>query len=167
MAISVSRRTAAFALVALLASVAWWFWPTDTRAVAGAIDHLRSSAAAGDWEAFMTGVSRRYAHEGVTYGDLCEMGESLATMLGPCNVIVFRKRIKVQGNLATASVAFGAMASSGSSDRLQGAGRMVWQITFRKERGRWLVTKASPISMPGYLDRRVNTVKDLRRWLGI
>ena len=165
MSISVSPRTALLAGGFLVALVAWWLWPTETRAVASAINHLEEAAEAADWQDFMTGVSPSFNHEGVTYDDLRVMGQSLATMLGPCTVYVLRKQIKVQASRASAHVVFFGTAD-GPDARLRGTGRMVWQLSFRKERGQWLVTKAIPVDLP-YVRRHISNLQDIRDYLGI
>ncbi len=93
------------------------------------------------------------------------MAPSLAESLGPCDIYVLRKRIKVQGRLATVQIACLVSASEGRP-RFRGAGRMVWQVTFRKENGRWLVVKARPVELPG-VRASVATIRQLRGYLGL
>ena len=165
MAISVSRRTTLCALGFLAFVVAWWLWPTEKRAVSAAIDRLRGSAEAADWEGFLDGVSRGYNHEGTTYADLGAMGQPLAKMLGPCTIYILNERITVQGGRAIVNLVF-MVTASGQSARFRGTGKMTWQLTFRKEKGHWLLVRATPVKLP-YVRHNASTVRELRQYLGI
>ncbi len=165
MAVSLPRRTVLFLGLGLVALAIWWRWPTESRAVAEAIDRLQAAAEAGDWEAFMQGVSPRYNYEGTTFKDLRDMGKALTQMVGPCSVYIMRKRIHVQGSLASVQVVF-VVSANGSDARLRGTSKMTWMITFRKENGRWMAYKARPIELPFWRGTVVN-IKELCGYLGI
>ena len=165
MAIFLTRRTIVGLLLVLLVGVVWWVWPTEKRAVSAAIDRLEAWAEAADWQGFLGGVSPRYDHEGTTYADLKAMGPSLSSMVGPCSILVLRRRITVIGSRASAQLAFGVYAS-GTDARFQGTARMVWKLSFRKESDQWMLYKAVPVEVPN-MPRSVGTVKDLCQRLGL
>lgn len=159
-----SSRLTLGVVALLLALLAWWLWPTETRRVAKAIKGLEQAAEAGDWQSFMTGVSPRYNYEGFTHAQLAAWTQRLKTLVGDLNIYVLRKRINVQGNLASASLDLIA-TSSGSSSRFSGTDRSSWQLSFRKENGQWLLRKVTPVKV-GFGRRMFSSLRELKAWVG-
>lgn len=162
--VTTSTRLILSALAVVLGIMAWWLWPTETRRVAKAIKTLEQAAEAGEWESFMAGVSPRYNHEGVTYAQLADWTKGLDSLFGDLNIYVLRKRISVQGRLASANLDLIANSSGGSA-RFRGTDRSFWQVSFRHENGRWLVCKVTPVKV-GFGRLRFSSLRELKAWVG-
>jgi len=149
--------------VVLVVALAWWFWPRESRRVASVIRTVERAAEAGDWQAFMKEFSPRYHHEGLSYADLVEWAPRIAGQVGNLTIYILRKRISVQGNAATATLNLVA-TSSGRSARFSGTNQSSWQLSFRKQGGRWLIQKITPVDV-GSRWNRAASLKDIKRWL--
>lgn len=163
-ALSQSGKIVLVLLAAALVCLAWWLWPTEKRRVAQAIRRIERAAEAGDWQGLMAGVSKRYRHDGLRYDGLASAVEWMSKQVDAVDIYVLRKRITVQGNLATANLNLVA-SSSGPNARFAGTDRFVWQVSFRRENGQWLVYKINPVGVSAGR-RRVNSVKELLQWMG-
>ena len=161
--ISPRNRAAIAASTVLIAALAWWFWPRESRRVASVIRTVEQAAEAGDWRAVMEEFSPRYRHDGLSHADLVEWAPRIASQVGDLAIYVLRKRIKVQGNAATATLNLVA-TSSGRSARFSGTDRSSWQLSFRKQNDRWLIYKITPVDV-GSRWNRAASLKDIKRWL--
>ena len=111
----------------------------------------------------MAQFSPRYRHDGLSHSDLVEWAPRVAGQVGDLAIYILRKRIKVQGSTATASLSLVA-TSSGRSARFSGTQRSSWQISFRQQNGRWLIHKMTPVDV-GSRWNRASSLGDLKRWL--
>ena len=161
--ISYRDRVAIAASVTLVAMLAWWLWPRESRRVANVIRTVEHAAEAGDWQAVMREFSPRYHHDGVSYADLVGWAPRISGQVGDLAIYVLRKRIRVQGNAATATLNLVA-TSSGRNARFSGTDRSSWQLSFRKQNGRWLIHKMTPVDV-GSRWNRASSLRDIKRWL--
>ena len=163
MSLSPSAKIGLFALVLAGIVAAWWFWPTETRRVAAAIKRLEQAVEAADADGIMRGVSKSFQHEGLDYAGLAVCAQWLTKQIGCCDVYILKKRITVQGNLAAVGLNV-VVSATGSNTGFSGTDRSSWQVTFRKERGEWLVHKVTPVELR-YGRASVSSLADLKRWM--